>query len=291
MITADPEVTCHDVTEEDEFVVIACDGMASVKFSCSADLVRSGIWDCLTSQQVVDLVRYQISEGKELTEVGEMICDHCLAPDINAGAGIGCDNMTLVIIGLTHGRSKEEWYAWIKERVKSGDGYQTPDTPPALYSQSRLLSFRARKEAMEAREREREKLKEEKEKEKERLANSGSKESTANDYLRYHGLNITTFTLGGISHQPGGDIVSDSGTIMFGNDDTEEDDDDDDETAGSTLFGFPDTSRLAKNLREQLAEFEKEEGELDAADGDANSHDVEEKASGMLSSNLPPFLN
>ena len=27
IITADPEVTCHEMTEEDEFLVMACDGM------------------------------------------------------------------------------------------------------------------------------------------------------------------------------------------------------------------------------------------------------------------------
>jgi len=26
IITADPDVTCHEITEEDEFLVIACDG-------------------------------------------------------------------------------------------------------------------------------------------------------------------------------------------------------------------------------------------------------------------------
>ena len=27
ILTADPEVTCHETTEEDEFLVLACDGM------------------------------------------------------------------------------------------------------------------------------------------------------------------------------------------------------------------------------------------------------------------------
>ena len=65
---------------------------------------------------MVDFVRYQASQGKELTEIGEMICDHCLEPDTDAG-GIGCDNMTVLIVAITHRRSKEEWYAWITDRV------------------------------------------------------------------------------------------------------------------------------------------------------------------------------
>ena len=30
IITADPDVTCHEITEEDEFLVIACDGESQV---------------------------------------------------------------------------------------------------------------------------------------------------------------------------------------------------------------------------------------------------------------------
>ena len=32
IITSNPEVTCHEITEEDEFLVIACDGMSSFVF-------------------------------------------------------------------------------------------------------------------------------------------------------------------------------------------------------------------------------------------------------------------
>jgi len=80
-----------------------------------------------------------------------MIFEHCLAPDTDSG-DIGCDNMTLLVLGITHGRTKEGWYEWIKERVKSDYGYKTPGRPPQLYTQGRLQAFRARKEAREARE-------------------------------------------------------------------------------------------------------------------------------------------
>lgn len=64
---------------------------------------------------------------------------------------MGCDNMTLLVVGITHGRTKEAWYKWIKERVENGYGYETPDTPRQLYTQRRLESFRERREADEAR--------------------------------------------------------------------------------------------------------------------------------------------
>ena len=112
----------------------------------------SGIWDCLTSQQVVDVIRYEVSEGKELAEITELICDHCLAPDTTSRLGIGCDNMTILIVALLHNRTKEEWCSWITDRVKNSIGYETPNSLPQLYSPNRIKSFRARQEAIEAHE-------------------------------------------------------------------------------------------------------------------------------------------
>ncbi|KAG2129103.1 phosphatase 2C-like domain-containing protein [Suillus clintonianus] len=99
MITADPDVTVHDVTDEDEFLVLACDG----------------IWDPTTSQEVVDFVRQRVSHDWELEEIGEKMCDHCLAPYRSPYHGIGCDNMTIIIVALLRGRTKQEWYDWIKD--------------------------------------------------------------------------------------------------------------------------------------------------------------------------------
>lgn len=56
----------------------------------------------------------------------------CLSP--SSSAGIGCDNMTVIIIALLNGRSKEEWYAWIKDRVAQQYGYDTPEQLPRLYA-------------------------------------------------------------------------------------------------------------------------------------------------------------
>ena len=110
----------------------------------------AGIWDCLSSQDVVNFVRYQVSKGKELTEIGGMICDHCLAPSTEtSGPDIGCDNMTILIVAITHGRSKKEWYTWIKNRVKKNYGYETPDSPPQLYPTSKLKAFQVQKEMYE----------------------------------------------------------------------------------------------------------------------------------------------
>lgn len=52
--------------------------------------------------------------------------DTCLASNSDTG-GVGCDNMTMIVIGLLGGRTKQEWYDLICKRVEEGDG---PCAPP-----------------------------------------------------------------------------------------------------------------------------------------------------------------
>lgn len=110
MVTAYPDVSVHDISEDDEFIVIACDG----------------IWDVQSSQAVVEFVRRGIAAGQELKSICENMMDNCLASNSETG-GVGCDNMTMVIVGLLQGKTKDEWYKLIKDRVAKGDG---PCAPP-----------------------------------------------------------------------------------------------------------------------------------------------------------------
>lgn len=105
VVTVCPDIMEHDITPDDEFLVLACDG----------------IWDCLDSQAVVEFVRRGIVEGQELSFICENIMDHCLAPESDM-TGIGCDNMTMMIVALLNGKTKEEWYQSIKDRVANGEG-------------------------------------------------------------------------------------------------------------------------------------------------------------------------
>jgi protein phosphatase PTC2/3 len=120
----------------------------------------------MSSQQVVDYVRLKISENQELSEIGEMLCGHCLAPDTDpymdhlpcngcikpdcdnckylAKWNIGVDNMTVVIVAILNGRTKDNWYTWITNRVNDSYGYETPRSLPQIYSTPRLESFEAR---------------------------------------------------------------------------------------------------------------------------------------------------
>jgi len=92
ILTAFPEVRTFDLTSDDEFLVIGCDG----------------IWERVGNQEIVDLVRSRLAsaDGNEVlsTICGE-ICDRGLCPSMDAGSnpsfdGTGCDNMTLMVVQL-----------------------------------------------------------------------------------------------------------------------------------------------------------------------------------------------
>ncbi|KAK0416216.1 hypothetical protein QR680_012350 [Steinernema hermaphroditum] len=83
MISALPDVKSEKLTPEDSFLVVACDG----------------IWNSMSSQQVVDFVKERLESGGELKYICEEICRHCLAPTTE-GDGTGCDNITVIIVKL-----------------------------------------------------------------------------------------------------------------------------------------------------------------------------------------------
>lgn len=70
----------------------------------------------MTSQEVVTYVRKGIAEGTPLDTLCEQTMDHCLASD-SGMTGVGCDNMTMVIIAILNGKTLEEWYDHITHKV------------------------------------------------------------------------------------------------------------------------------------------------------------------------------
>ncbi|OCB89899.1 PP2C-domain-containing protein [Sanghuangporus baumii] len=253
IITANPDVTEHKITEEDEFFVLACD----------------------------DIVRLQVSQRKELTQIAEFLCDLCLAPDTTSRAGIGCDNMTVLIVAILNGRTKEQWYDWMEDRVKRNYGHPTPVAVPQLWSASRINAFHARRAAQEERQARDLLAKDE----------SGSEEGSDNGVeggiasvfggrALGPGGTLSGFArsmLGtGITFHPSSGINSDDGTLMFAPDDSDEENGDEMDTGdgfvpdGGDLFDEnstehqfltalglrPPVSDMTKSLRAQLEELE-----------------------------------
>eukprot|EP01136_Pigoraptor_vietnamica_P041030 Opistho-1_new@13527 len=83
IVTVFPEVITKPLTEREEFIVLACDG----------------IWDVMSNQDVVDFIRSRIARLVPLEKIVEELLDACLAPESHIG-GVGCDNMTAVIVAF-----------------------------------------------------------------------------------------------------------------------------------------------------------------------------------------------
>ncbi|GAB1601087.1 probable protein phosphatase 2C 58 isoform X1 [Argonauta hians] len=108
MITALPDLQTWTLTKDDEFLVLACDG----------------IWNFMSSQEVVDYVRERLEDPKRnpnLSSICEEIFDYCLAPN-TMGDGTGCDNMTCVIVDLKKGSTS------CNKKRTSEQLEDTPDT-------------------------------------------------------------------------------------------------------------------------------------------------------------------
>ena len=81
LIISEPEIQKIEIQETDKFMVLACDG----------------IWEVVSSQECVDFIDKRI-HNQTLSSIAEELLDACLAPKVSNG--IGCDNMTIIIIAF-----------------------------------------------------------------------------------------------------------------------------------------------------------------------------------------------
>eukprot|EP00879_Flechtneria_rotunda_P000610 GHRR01000721.1.p1 GENE.GHRR01000721.1~~GHRR01000721.1.p1 ORF type:complete len:379 (+),score=95.74 GHRR01000721.1:275-1411(+) len=89
IITAQPDVRKITLQPNDSFFVLACDG----------------VWDVMTNQECVDFISKKLETGIKPSEAACALLDACLAGDPKAARGVGCDNMTAIVVQLTHDRS------------------------------------------------------------------------------------------------------------------------------------------------------------------------------------------
>ena len=83
IITAEPDVRVHTLTADDEFLVLACDG----------------VWDIMSNQQAVDFVRDRI-DSVSLSAIAEQMFDHCISDDPKATQG-GCSPSYQPLVSAT----------------------------------------------------------------------------------------------------------------------------------------------------------------------------------------------
>lgn len=87
-ITCEPEVLCHNLSAADSFLVLGCDG----------------IWEKASSQDVADFLRPRCTRSNGLASPLSSDCaaflDQNLAKTPMSDMGLGCDNMTLMLVDL-----------------------------------------------------------------------------------------------------------------------------------------------------------------------------------------------
>lgn len=84
IITAQPDIRKFSLTAEDRFFVLACDG----------------VWDVMSNQDVVDFVSQRLDQGMTPVQISSAMLDACLANDPKEARGVGCDNMTAIVVLL-----------------------------------------------------------------------------------------------------------------------------------------------------------------------------------------------
>ncbi|CAJ1397613.1 unnamed protein product [Effrenium voratum] len=84
VICSTPDVIVRELLPEDEFIVLACDG----------------VWDVMTNQGICDFVKERFADGKDLQMVATELLDHCCTEDPAKTDGLGTDNMTVLIVKL-----------------------------------------------------------------------------------------------------------------------------------------------------------------------------------------------
>ncbi|CAF1026453.1 unnamed protein product [Didymodactylos carnosus] len=99
VVTAFPDVMVKNMNEDWEFILLACDG----------------IWDVLSNEEVLKFVRARIAQQMQPEHICEELMTRCLAPNCQMG-GLGCDNMTVVLICLLHGQS----FSTLAEKCSKG---------------------------------------------------------------------------------------------------------------------------------------------------------------------------
>jgi serine/threonine protein phosphatase PrpC len=83
-VIAVPEVRTLELQEDDEFLVLGCDG----------------IFEMFTSQEVIDIVSRGLKRGHPPAKVAEELVDKCCSSDLQKTRGKGGDNCSAIIVRL-----------------------------------------------------------------------------------------------------------------------------------------------------------------------------------------------
>lgn len=121
VVCATPDIVTMELKPQDSFLVIACDG----------------VWDVKTNDEVCRFVVARLRAGLPMARVVEELLDDCMAADPKQTGGLGGDNMTCVIVRLTH--SESQLGPEKPDSRDSHDQLRQPDESVALDTRRRWL--------------------------------------------------------------------------------------------------------------------------------------------------------
>ena len=81
-ITANPDVYCFDYSDDIDFIIMGCDG----------------IWEKKSNEEMVEYVYKKLNAKIEIKQIVSDLLLDTIAPSVAETQGIGCDNMTCIII-------------------------------------------------------------------------------------------------------------------------------------------------------------------------------------------------
>jgi len=81
LIIACPDLIKRQITSDDEFLVLGCDG----------------IWEIKSNKEIIDFIAQRLYKDKVSLAVEELL-EAIVAPDTSTG--LGCDNMTCIVVKL-----------------------------------------------------------------------------------------------------------------------------------------------------------------------------------------------
>jgi len=94
-VSAFPDVRIEPIDSATQYVLLACDG----------------IWDVKTSQEAISFMMEKLYKGnfaprqktmKDMEKSMELLLDDCCASDLASSQGLGCDNMTAIIVEINN---------------------------------------------------------------------------------------------------------------------------------------------------------------------------------------------
>ena len=91
-VSAFPDIKTVPITTDTEFVLLACDG----------------VWDVKESHEGIAFFHNKVYKNhakptlKQLEQGMEALLDDCCAKDLASSEGLGCDNITAIIVEIVH---------------------------------------------------------------------------------------------------------------------------------------------------------------------------------------------